>query len=159
MPDLTYTAQGTFDQNGNVIINICVPKEPAGNTYKTELYNLSKITASGGINVIFCHFSNGASVGLQHNSFDYQLNFEANRLSSHSGAVDFDESKEDALFLFFHDELFQRSDREYFFQNIDLIVDLIRQNGNLNVTIPFNSNIVAKTPRKLGISLVTKRDI
>lgn len=159
MPDFTYTSKGTFDHNGNVSLNICIPAEPSKGAYKTELYNLSKITASGSVNVILCHFSNGTSVGLQHNSFDYQMNFEANSLSSHSGAVDFDESKEDVLFLFFHDELFQRSDREYFFQNIDLIVDLIRQNGNLNVTIPFNSNIVVKTPRKLGISLVTKRVI
>ena len=157
MPDFTYTAKGTFDRNGSVSLNICIPVEPSKGAYQTELYNLSKITASGSINVILCHFSNGTSEGLQHDSFDYQINFNVNNLINHSGVVDFDESKEDALFLFFHDKLFQRTDREYFFQNIDLIVDLIRQNGNLKVTIPINSNIVAKNPRKLGVSLVTKR--
>ncbi len=156
MPDLTYTAQGTFDQNGNVIINICVPKEPAGNTYKTELYNLSKITASGSINVILCHFSNGSSTTLQHNSGDYLLQLNCNTLTNHSGVVDFDENKDEAIFLFFHEEIFQRSDRDYFFQNMELILELVKQQGNHNVTIPFSSSFAADNPRKLGVSLVRK---
>jgi hypothetical protein len=159
MTDLTYTANGTYDRNGIATINICIPAPPTNNSYRTELHNLSKITSSGSINVIFCHFTNGQTVPLRHNSFDYRMGFDVNNSLRHPGAVDFDETLEEALFIFFHDEIFSQIDRTYFFNHIEELYPLIKQQGNQNqdVLLKLAAKSTTVQPRKVGLSLVIKR--
>lgn len=157
MSDITYTAQGTFNSKRNAQINVCIPPEPASGKYKTEMYNLSKITSSGSINAIFCHFSNGNSEEMHHDSFDFKLNFEIGNLKHHPGAVDFDEFKEDALFIFFHNEEFEKIDRDMYFNNIEEKYNDVKHNGNQNQNGVISTTAALTNPRKVGLSLILKR--
>jgi hypothetical protein len=158
MADLTYTVQGTFNRDGKAVINVCIPAEPQRSAYRTEIYNLSKITSSGSINVIFCHFSDGRSVAIQHDTFDYRLNLDVYDLKNHPGATDFDENNEDAVFIFFHNEKFEQSDREIYFKNIEEIYQTLINDGNQSQD-GSKTNAVLNNPRKVGMSLVTKLNI
>lgn len=155
MSDLTYTAKGTFDRNGKVNVNVCIPSEPKPNTYRTEVYNMSKSISHGTINVIFCHFSNGSTDAMQHNTFDYRMNLDIYAMKNHTGATDFDESKNDALFLFFHNTTFDKSDRDIYFEQIEHIYNDFKQHGHQNQE-GASANSSLNNPRKIGMSLVTK---
>ena len=96
MTDLTYTAQGTFDAARQANVNVCIPAENPKNPYQTEMYNLSKRTGTGTINVIFCHFSNGTDAPIKHDKFDYRINFNIDSLKSHPDSTAFDEKNQDA---------------------------------------------------------------
>lgn len=157
MSDLTYTAQGTFDRNRNAIINVCIPPEPKPGTYITDIYNLSKITSFGSINAIFCYFSDGTENAMQWNSFEYKMNFSLDRLKNHPGAVDFDENKDDALFIFFHNNIFNKSDRDGYFEIIEEIYNDVKHNGNQNQETVSTTNETFTNPRKVGMSLILKR--
>lgn len=156
MPDITYTAQGTFDHNRNAIINVCIPPEPKPGSYITEMYNLSKITASGSINAIFCYFSDGSQNAMHWNSFDYRMTFNLNILKHYAGAVDFNETKDDALFIFFHNDKFEKSDRDFYFSQIEVIYDELKHIGNQNQDSDLSASDNLCNPRKVGLSLVTK---
>ena len=158
MSDITYTAQGNFDRNGKTRINVCIPAEPKANAYLKEMYNMSKITPNGSINAIFCHFSDRSSVAMQHNSFDYRLNLDIYDLKNHPGAVDFDEFKDDALFIFFHNDKFDLSDRTSYFKNIEEFYDIVKNGGNQSHDgLQDLTNYASlNNPRKIGMSLVTR---
>lgn len=158
MSDLTYTAKGTFDQNGKVIINVCIPTETHSGKYQKEIYNMSKITSNGSINAIFCHFSDGTSTAMQHQNFDYRLNLDIYAMKNHRGAADFDESKDDAVFLFFHNTSFDESDRAYYFEQIETIYNDIKHNGN-QAHDGVATNAALSNPRKIGMSLITKMPV
>jgi len=158
MPDSTYTAQGTFDSTRQVSINICIPSELSLGVYETKLYNMSKNTSNGVINVIFCHFQNQSTAALQHSRFDYRMNFDLNKLHPYPKAVAFDESKNDALFIFFHNEELIETDKDLYFAEIENIYDEVKNYGNqsrdgLNY-VAKSSN--ARAPRKTGLSLIIK---
>ncbi len=155
MSDLTYTAQGTFDNKRKATINVCIPPKTLLGTYRTEIYNLSKITSNGSVNVIFCHFSDGTSIAMQHDRFDYRLNFNLDPLIKYDEAVDFDATNEDALFLFFHNDNFELSDRDYYFKNCEVIIEDIKNNGNQSRD-GVTKHATAGNPRKVGMSLITK---
>ena len=157
MPDSTYTAQGTFNSSRQANINVCIPVEPRPGTYRTELYNLSKNTASGIINVIFCHFSDGSTDAMQHDRFDFNLNFDLDNLKNHPRAESFDEHNSDALFIFFHNDTFDSSDRDSYFSEIENIYDEIKNHGNQSQDGIANAvNAASSVPRKVGMSLVIK---
>lgn len=155
MPDITYTAKGRFNLNRHVNLAVCIPAEPSPGLYITELFNLSKITDEGVINALFCNFSNHSEIPIEWSNFDYRMSFDINTLKVHPGAVAFDENKADALFLFFHNNKFEESDREFYFQNIESIYNDVKQNGNQSQDgISIHANLTS--PRKIGMSLVTK---
>ncbi|WP_432673139.1 hypothetical protein [Flavobacterium sp. SM2513] len=157
MANLTYTAQGTFNASRRASINVCIPAEPRPGDYPTEMYNLSKNTSNGVINVIFCHFSDGSSTAMHHSSFDFRLNFDLNKLNIHSGAVPFDENNPEALFIFFHNGNFNASDRSSYFSEIESIYDEVKNNGNQSQDGIANTvNAAHSNPRKVGMSLVVK---
>lgn len=155
MSDLTYTTQGSFDSNRNAILNICIPAERIPGDYITEMYNFSKKTAGGVVNAIFCHFSNHSTEPIQHNSFDYRLEFNLDTLNSYPGTEDFDERKEDAVFIFFHNNSFDETDRAYYFNEIENIYDQLKLTGNQS-QMSFKTNAVLSNPRKVGMSLIKK---
>jgi hypothetical protein len=105
--------------------------------------------------VIFCHFSDGTSIAMQHDRFDYRLNFNLDSLIKHDEAVDFDATNEDALFLFFHNDNFELSDRDYYFKNCEAIIEDIKNNGNQSRD-GVTKHATAGNPRKVGMSLITK---
>ena len=158
MPDLTYTAQGTFTSGRLASINVCIPSEPSPGVYTAELYNLSKNTSNGVINAIFCHFRNQKPDALQHSSFDYRMNFDINKLKTHPSTAEFDNTKNDSLFLFFHNDDFNSADRDLYFNQIEAIYDEVKNHGNqskdgLNYAA-VSAN--ARVPRKVGMSLVIR---
>lgn len=155
MPDLTYTAQGNFNLSGNLEINICIPPEPVKNKYRTDIYNLSKITSFGSINAIFCHFSDGTTDAMQHDRFDYRLRLNRSELKNYRNATDFDESKDDALFIFFHNDLFEESDRKYYFDNLEHYYDEVKTHGNQSQD-GLTTQATLTNPRKVGLSLIKK---
>lgn len=157
MPDLTYTAKGSFNQKGQINIDVCIPAEPSAGAYKVELYNMSKFTASGQINAIFCHFSDGTDNDITHDSFDYELSFQRRNLKPFSTAVEFDETMNESLFIFFHESPFDISDRNRFFAQIESLYDEVKRNGNFNRYEQANKpKETAFVPRKVGVSLVAK---
>ena len=157
MPKITYTAQGTFDRNRMASINVCIPAEPSSGAYVIEMYNLSKNTSNGIINVIFCHFSDGSTEALQHESYDFRLNFDLDKLKTYSGSVPFDENNSEALFLFFHDTDFNVNDRNTYFSKIENIYNQVKNQGNQSQDeIANKTNNSLSSPRKVGMSLVTK---
>lgn len=156
MPDITYTAQGNYDQNRNAEVTVCIPPEPKPGIYKTEMYNLSKKTSTGSINAIFCYFSNGSQNALHWNIFDYRMDFNLDTLKPYAGAVDFNETKDDALFIFFHNDKFEQSDRDFYFSQIEAIYNDIKQNGNQSQDAFLSTNETLTVPRKVGLSLVVK---
>lgn len=155
MVNLTYTAQGTFDHNRNAIINVCIPPQSVGNSYRTELHNLSKITSDGSLNVIFCHFRDGSLLPRQHQGFDYRLKLRLDSLIDHSQCVDFDENNTDALFIFFHSESFEHCDRNRYFKNSEDIYEEIK-NNRIHSQEVFKTNATFSDPQKVGVSLLTK---
>ena len=158
MPDVTYTAQGTFNSSRQASINVCIPTEPSSGNYTTELYNLSKTTSSGVINVVFCHFHNQNPTPIQHNSFDYRMNFNLDKLNSHPNAVAFDETQNEALFIFLHNNDFTSSDRDDYFAAIETIYNEVKNHGNQSRDgiLSSRTNATDAQPRKVGLSLVTK---
>ena len=158
MPDVTYTAQGTFNREGKAIINVCIPAESKPHLYVTEICNLSKITRNGRINAIFCYFNNNSTVPIQHDSFDYRIFIDTYAMKSFPGAVDFDESGDDALFIFFHNDEVEKSDRDYYFRELETIYDLVKNNGNQSQAETQTSSTTAtlSNPRRVGLSLVSK---
>jgi len=158
MIDSSYTAQGHFDQNGQAVINVCIPDERSSREYTTELFNLSKNTATGVINVVFCHFRNQSPHALQHNSFDYEMRFAADKLQSAPYAVSFDSIKEESLFIFFHNNDFNSADRDLYFSEIENIYDVVKKRGNQSQDGLFNltTHATQNDPRKVGMSLITK---
>lgn len=158
MSDITYTAQGTFDRNAKANILVCIPAESPADRYKTQLYNLSKISSSGTINAIFCHFSNKENIALNHDSFDYRMNFDIKEIQNHSGAVDFNEFSDDALFLFFHNDEFKFSDRQHYYDRLEEIYNDVKHNGNQSQEglSALTGNEALNNPRRIGMSLVTR---
>ena len=158
MTDVTYTAQGTFNSSRQASINVCIPTEPSAGNYTTELYNLSKTTSSGIINVIFCHFHNQNPAPIQHDSFDYRMNFDLDKWNSYPNAVAFDETQNEALFIFFHNNDFSSSDRDAYFAAIETIYNDVKSHGNQSGDGILSAKINAtySVPRKVGLSLVTK---
>ena len=157
MPNSTYTAQGIFNTSRQASVNICIPAEPRPGNYATEIYNLSKNTPNGVINVIFCHFSDGSKNEMQHNSFDFRLNFDLNNINSYPGAAAFDVTKSDALFIFFHNNRFNSDDRDNYFSEIENIYDDVKNHGNQSQAgIPNQTDATDRTPRRVGMSLVVK---
>ena len=158
MPDVTYTAQGTFNSSRQASINVCIPTEPSSGNYTTELYNLSKTTSSGVINVVFCHFHNQNPTPIQHNSFDYRINFDLDKLNSYPNAVAFDETQNEALFIFLHNNDFTSSDRDDYFAAIETIYNEVKNHGNQSRDgiLSSRTNATDAQPRKVGLSLVTK---
>ena len=158
MPNLTYTAQGSFNSARQATINVCVPSEPTSGAYLKQLFNLSKNTANGVINVIFCHFSDFSTTPIHHAGFDYRLDIEIDKLINHPNAATFDETKPNALFLFFHNTSFDLIDRNYFFDRIENIYSEVIAHGNLNQDVPKNNktNVSINVPRKVGLSLVIR---
>lgn len=158
MPDVTYTAQGTFNSSRQASINVCIPTEPSAGNYTTELHNLSKTTSSGVINVVFCHFHNQNPTPIQHNSFDYRINFDLDKLSSYPNAVAFDETQNEALFIFLHNNDFTSSDRDDYFAAIETIYNEVKNHGNQSRDgiLSSRTNATDAQPRKVGLSLVTK---
>lgn len=157
MSNLTYTAQGNFNNLRKANLTVCIPAEIATGSYRTEMYNMSKNTSTGPINVIFCHFENRINTPIDHNSFDYRLNIDIDKLKSYPNAVAFDENNSDCLFIFFHNSDFESSDRAAFFTQIETIYDDVKNHGNqsqdgLNYTV----NATNRTPRRVGMSLVVK---
>lgn len=158
MTDLTYTAQGTFNEVRQTNINVCIPAQNSKNPYQTELYNLSKRTNNGTINAVFCHFNNGSETPLNHDKFDYRIDFNVDTLKSHPNSGTFDEKNQDALFIFFHNEAFNFSDRELYFSQIETIYENVKNNGNQSQDgfSPAIVNATVTNPRKVGMSLITK---
>jgi hypothetical protein len=158
MIDSTYTAKGHFDQNGLANISVCIPAERSSGEYTTELFNLSKKTATGVINVIFCHFRNQSPHALQHTGFDYPMTFNADKLSSGSSAVSFDATKTECLFIFFHNQDFDSADRDLYFSEIENIYDVVKNQGNQSQDglVNLTTSATQLDPRKVGMSLVTK---
>lgn len=158
MTDLTYTAQGTFDDARKVTLNVCIPAPNSEEMYQTELYNLSKTTSSGTINAVFCHFSNVSELPIRHDKFDYRIEFNLDNLKKHPRSTAFDEKNSDALFIFFHNIKFELSDREAYFAQIEDIYENVKNNGNQSQDgiNPLTSNAVLTHPRKVGMSLVIK---
>jgi hypothetical protein len=91
--------------------------------------------------VIFCRFSDGTSFAIEHDHFDYRIHFNLDSFLNFAEAADFDATSENALFLFFHNDNFELSDRDYYFKNCEAIIEAIKNNGN---------------QRKVGMSLITK---
>ena len=158
MPDVTYTAQGTFNSSRQASINVCIPSEPSAGNYTTELYNLSKPTSSGVISVIFCHFHNQNPAPIQHDSFDYRMNFNLDKLNSYPNAAAFDETQNEALFIFLHNNDFNSSDRDDYFASIETIYNDVKNHGNQSRDgiLSSRTNATDAQPRKVGLSLVTK---
>ncbi len=159
MPNLTYTAQGNYTNTRQVSINVCIPVEPSSGEYIIDLYNLSKSTSGGVINVVFCHYRNPRTSPIQHNSFDYRMNFDIDKLNSHPSSVDFDETQNDALFIFFHNNDFNSSDRDLYFAEIENIYTYVKNHGNQSQDgiLNFKTNATYSEPRKVGLSLVIKQ--
>ncbi len=158
MPNLTYTVEGNYTTNRQANINICIPSESSAGIYTTGLYNLSKSTSNGVINAIFCHFSDHSSDEIQHNSFDFRMNFDLDKLNNHPKAVHFDETQNEALFIFFHNTDFDSLDRDLYFAEIENIYHLVKNHGNQsqNGILNLKINVNQGEPRKVGMSLVTK---
>ena len=158
MPDLTYTAQGTFNSARLASINVCIPSEPSPGVYTTEVYNLSKNTSSGVFNVLFCHFRNRQAAALQHSSFDYRMNFDINKIKTHPGTVAFDATKNDSLFIFFHNDDFSSADRDLYFAQIETIYNEVKNHGNQSQDGLNYATVSAscRVPRKVGMSLVIR---
>lgn len=158
MPDSTYTANGTFTDERIISLKICIPSEPFKGAYNTELYNLSKSTSSGNINALFCHFSNQSPTAMEHNSFDYNMEFDLDQVKQHPDAVPFDETLADCVFIFFHNDDFRIEDREAYFSDIENIYINIKNNGNLSQDGMFSTklNASSRVPRKVGMSLIGK---
>lgn len=158
MADLAYTAEGTFDQNGQASINVCIPAETIVGEYYTAVYNLSKKTSVGVINVIFCHFSNHSQEPLNHDGFDYLLNLDLKKLENGQQAVSFDENNPDALFIFFHNDVFNSSDRDLYFNQIEDIYNEVKIYGSKSLAGIDNPTLNATdcNPRRIGMSLIIK---
>lgn len=156
MTNLTYTAQGSFNDKNELHLSICIPKEPATGTYRTELYNLSKNTENGPLNVVFCHFSDGTDNPMQHNSFDYNLHVNLNNLRSYDGALPFDESRPETMVIFYHNTAFTIEDRNLYFNTIVKIYDRVKRYGNQSEDGIAEAAKAINVPRKVGLSLVIK---
>lgn len=157
MPNSTYTAQGNYTSDRQANINVCIPAEPSQGRYSKEMYNLSKNTSNGVIDVIFCHFSDGSTTPMQHSGFDYIINFDLNKLKQHPGSVPFNVNNPNALFIFFHNNDFNSVDRDSYFSDIENIYDLVTQHGNQSQDgMTYSTNAALNNPRKVGMSLVVK---
>lgn len=156
MVDLSYTAQGNFDQNGRANITVCIPAEHSQGAYTTELFNLSKQTPSGILNVIFCHFKDQKNIQIHFDAFDYQMNFDLKNLNVYPKAVAIDAQNADALFIFFHCAVFEASDRDDYFAQIERIYADIKTNGNQTGPGIINTHQQGGEPRRVGMSLVIR---
>ena len=158
MAKSTYTAEGSFDKDKNVIVNVCIPKEPSTGAYLLEIYNLSKSTSTGIINTIFFHFSDHTETPMSHDAPDYKLVFDIANLNEYPNAISFDENLEDALFIFFHNNAFFESDRDLYFDDIERIYEEVKRTGNQSVDGLLNPDLNAEShyPRKVGFGLIKK---
>lgn len=158
MANLTYTAQGSFNQNREAIINVCIPATTDTDSYNSEMYNFSKNTKRGLLNVIFCHFRNHSEKPLQHDTFDYQFVFDVDQLQQHPEASDFNENNTDALFIFLHNSTCTLMEKTLYFDQIERLYDLVKEKGNQNQAGLWDVTLDATTnnPRKVGLSLLKK---
>ncbi|MDD3005334.1 hypothetical protein [Flavobacterium sp.] len=153
MPNLTYTAQGHFTNNRKMNLTICIPSEPTTGAYVVQLYNLSKKTKNGNINAVFCFFSDGTDHPIEHDKFDYRLNFDLDAIKNYDYAIDFDANAAEALFLFFHEKQFDEKDLEKYFTDLEKLYDRIKRDGNQSEDGFLKPSF---GPRKIGTSLVIK---
>lgn len=160
MPNLTYTAEGKYDLDGNTTVNVYIPSDPDSKPYKTVIYNLSKTTPRGTINTVFCHFTDHSERAMQHNTPDYLLEFNINDLYQSPRSVSLDLNNSEILFIFFHSNNFSEKDRNLYFDQIETLYDLVKKFGNQSLDAIEEQIIFTSinSPRKVGLSLIKKQD-
>lgn len=161
MADKTYTATGRIDvTNRSIILDLYLPPENPANRYEFNYnFNLSKLTIfNKKYNVIFCHLRLERDPGskLDSQTKEYQLTLEIDKLiqSRFIGIDRFDFNLSETLFLLLHDD--SRSevleDSEFFFTNIENIIERVNLSGNHNIQLPYETQTLR--PRRLGMSII-----
>ena len=160
MSNLTYTAEGKYDLDGNTTVNVYIPSDPDSKPYKTVIYNLSKTTPRGTINTVFCHFTDHSERAMQHNTPDYLLEFNINDLYQSPRSVSLDLNNSEILFIFFHSNNFSEKDRNLYFDQIETLYDLVKKFGNQSLDAIEEQIIFTSinSPRKVGLSLIKKQE-
>ena len=160
-----YRASGHFNANGDVQLNINIETEISNNPYiPYPIYNLSRITdpvTEEQINAILIFIKRKRDDGIDFGeiSAKYNLNFNISELSEHRSfnSAEFDTSKEDALVILYHDNIFDYEYVNYFFE---LLENDYKKTNDQNVNY-FTTRYVPSLnppviPRSVGLTIIKK---
>lgn len=159
MSTITYTARGAFTPSRIANIQVCIPAKSVEKPATATLYNFSKKTSNGTLNAVFCHFNNSSQEAIEHNDFDYVMDFEIDKLSRYPESTEFDETQPEMLFIFYHNTDCSTTDKAFFFSDLENIIENVKNNGNQSGDAGGSTSKTSSSnsgPRKVGLSLVIK---
>lgn len=160
--DCTYTATGTFDDNGTIDLKILLPS----NTYRFGPYiDMTTVVGTNKINALFVQME------LQHNDPgnalrrvatdpEVQLQIKREDILAHSSAAAMDFTKNEILIILYHSNVFEVADISSIFRSVEDIYRKVCEKGSYNEPNTEPHSSVEKeplfSPKKRGMSIILK---